>query len=159
MYKIPKQLMCVLENHRRQYKKEWEQNYPWYKRMLAEKYKKASRADSWHRSPKIFMLIGCNNTITNLIPLAKESGCGLMPGINQSEFGRALGLIPEGHQFMGLARVGAFHTHNTGNMGYVKNDLRSLSRDTVFLSVGRNGFLFERPITKSEIHRLKLKVV
>ena len=84
-----------------------------------------------------------------------------MPGINQSEFGRALGLIPEGHQFMGLARVGAFHTHNTGNgnMGYVKNDLRHLSRDTVFLSVGRNGFLFERPITKSEIHRLKLKVV
>ena len=153
MYKIPKQLMCVLENHRRQYKKEWEQNYPWYKRMLA------ARADSQHRSPKIYMLVGYGNTINNLILLVSEGGCGVMPAISPNEFGRALCLIPEGSQFMGLARVGAFHTHNTPSMGYVKSELYRMNPDTVFLSVGRNGYLLERPVTKSQINRLKLKAV
>ncbi len=55
--------------------------------------------------------------------------------------------------------VGAFHTYNTPSMGYVKNELARLSPSLLFLSVGRNGYLLERPITKSQIQRLKLKVV
>ena len=99
------------------------------------------------------------NTINNLIPLVSEGGCGVMPAISPNEFGRALCLIPEGSQFMGLARVGAFHTHNTPSMGYVKSELYRMNPDTVFLSVGRNGYLLERPVTKSQINRLKLKAV
>lgn len=159
MYKIPKQLVCVLENERQVHKKLWNKKFPWYQRVLSTNINKESKQDTQHRRPKIYMLVGYGNTINNLIPLVSEGGCGVMPAISPNEFGRALCLIPEGSQFMGLARVGAFHTHNTPSMGYVKSELYRMNPDTVFLSVGRNGYLLERPVTKSQINRLKLKAV
>ena len=155
-YTITKDLMVVLESHRLEYKDWFLKNYDtkWLQIEL--------NGEHHYKRPKVFMLAGKKNNIKQVIPIEGSQGddsCGMMLAIYPNEFCNSLMKMKGKNSFMGLARVGAFHTQRTCTLGGGKMDLYSASHNSIFLSLGRNGVLLERPRYKDEIRELKLTII
>ena len=162
MYKISKPLMTVLVSEQKEYRKEWLRKNSFF--HLWTKDHESYTEENFEgitKMAKAYLLAGNGSEITSVIPIENPNrhGCKMMPDVDSYCMGMAMSQIPVGMSFMGLARIGAFHTHSTRSMGYTKDQLRKINLNSIFLSLGRNGVLLEKAIARQEIHKLKLKVV
>ena len=101
------------------------------------------------RRPNAYILGGRGNKIKGVYQLMTNGGCGLMPSISTTALSIGLmNLVKKGYDFIGICRVGQFHTSNCtpdDALGSGLSDLaQHCNKNAVLLSLGRNGMKLQK---------------